>query len=122
LPDYKTNGQLQPFLNASDLLYPIEMLDSSGNNYTNMAFDGNVVALVYAQSFPIDSTVGAYFISFIQRTLLYMQALNSNVESNSILLQMQMPPLINDNVWLILNDQVQGILNQYRLGWTQPQT
>jgi hypothetical protein len=32
------------------------------------------------------------------------------------MLQMQMPPQINDETFLILNNATDGILNQYRLG------
>jgi hypothetical protein len=115
---YKTNGQLSAFLSTSNLLYPISMLDSSGNNYLAGGFSGEVVQLVYNQALPTGGTIGAYFVTFIQRILIRMKDTKSNVQSNSILLQMQMPLPINDNVWLILNDQNNGILNQYRLGNT----
>jgi hypothetical protein len=52
----------------------------------------------------------------LQRTVIKVQEANSNVVSNSIMLQMQMPPQINDETFLILNNATDGILNQYRLG------
>ena len=117
---YKTNGERDPFLSSSQVLYPIEMLDTNGRNNADPLFNGSVIALVYAQAVPTGSAVGSYFVTFIQRTLLRIEVVDSNVESNSILLQMAMPSLVDDDVWLILNDAVHGILNQYRLGWTEP--
>ncbi len=116
--NYKTNGDLNPFLSASNVLTPSQMLDSSGRNYLDPLFSGNVVKLVYPQSLPLSAAIGAYFVSFLQRTMLRLQVVGSNVVSNYIMLQMANPTLIDDNVWLILNDSVHGILNQYRLGWT----
>ena len=115
--NYKTNGELDPVLNPSLLLLPSQMLDSGGHNYTDMSFTGNVVSLVYSQTLPTSATIGAYFVSFLQRTVLKVAVVDSNVESNSIMLQMANPSLIDGDVWLILNDSIQGILNQYRVGY-----
>lgn len=115
---YKTNGDLMPFLSSSDILTPSQMLDSNGRNYTDPLFTGNVVRVVYPQSLPTGSTIGAYFVSFLQRAMLRLQVVGSNVVSNYIMLQMANPTIIDDDVWLILNDSIHGILNQYRLGWT----
>jgi len=115
-PGYKTNGLFEPLNGTANLLYPIRALDASGFNYDNDLFSGEVVSLVYPQTLLTGGTIGAYFITFTQRVLLRMQAVGSNVESNSILLEMGPALLINDNVWLILNDAINGYLNQYRLG------
>ena len=111
-PDYKTNG-----LRTSWGLNPIQALDQHGNNYTSSSFDGVVVALVFAQPLPTISTIGSYFLTFLQRVTLQLQVLDSNVESNTILLQMATPPAIQDNPWLILNSATNGQLNVYRLGY-----
>ena len=117
-PTYKTNGALSPWLTSADVLTPIQALDSLGNNYTSGSFSGNVVRLVYGQTIPSANPVAALFLSFLQRTVIQMQEVGSNVVSNSIMLQMQMSPQINDDIYLILNDAIDGILNQYRLGQT----
>jgi len=114
--NYRTNGALQLWLNPNNILQPIQALDADGNNYTATGFSGNVVSLVYGQSLPTTGAVAAYFLSFLQRTVIKVQEANSNVVSNSIMLQMQMPPQINDETFLILNNATDGILNQYRLG------
>jgi len=114
---YKTNGRLVVVASApATPLYPLWALDSAGRNQTNSLFSGEVVSLVYNQTLPTTSTVGAYFLTLTQRVLVRMKAVNSNVESNAILLEMAPPALIIDNLWLILNDAINGILNQYRLG------
>jgi hypothetical protein len=73
--------------------------------------------LVFAQPLPTISTIGSYFLTFLQRVTLQLQVLDSNVESNTILLQMATPPAIQDNPWLILNSATNGQLNVYRLGY-----
>jgi hypothetical protein len=115
---YQTNGEMEVLLNSADILYPIEALDSAGHNFTDTGFSGNVIKLVYGQSIPTGSTIGAYFVTFIQNTLLKMKVVgNSDVESNSILLQMALSlPTASPQLFLILNDLTQGVLGQYRLG------
>ena len=113
---YTTNGEKRPLLYSSNLLMPIQALDAAGNDYTSGSFDGNVVKLVYGQTLPTGTTIGAFFITFTQRVLIKVQAIDSNVVSNSILLEMAPALLLSNNVWLILNDQINGRLNQYRLG------
>jgi hypothetical protein len=115
---FKTNGYLQPWLSSTNLYLPIKALDSNGNDHTSSQFSGNVVSLVYANSIPIASPVSALFLTFLQRSIVQLQEVNSDVTSNSVMLQMEMAPTIDDNVWLILNDATNGILNQYRLGVT----
>lgn len=127
-PNYHTNGEIDAWRQGGTsqgaLVLPIDALDVNGNSYTNSSFNGSVRQLVYATSVPINigslNTIGAYFITFIQRVLIRMQLENSNVFSNSILIQMAQPNLIVDDPWLILNDSIQGLLNQYRLGYIQP--
>lgn len=113
---FKTNGFKQPFLSSSNLLSPVKVLDISGNNYLDTGFDGNVVSLVYNQSIPVTNPTAAYFVTFLQRSVIKIQEENTDVFSNSIMLQIEQSPLIDDDVWLTLNDSDHGILNQYRLG------
>jgi len=113
---YKTNGEIEPIVVGTNILYPSQAQDAAGRNYDDVLFDGNVVRLVYPQTLSTGATVGAYFVTLVQRVLLRMQAVGSNVESNSILIQMGMQPVIYDNIWLILDDAINGILDQYRLG------
>lgn len=121
---YKTNGEIDAWrtgnVSVGTLILPIDALDINGHSYTNSLFNGTVQQLVYASAIPQVSTIGAYFITFIQRVLIRMQLENSNVYSNSILIQMSQPNLIVDNPWLILNDSIQGLINQYRLGYVKP--
>jgi hypothetical protein len=119
--DYKTNGERDAWrqggVAVGDIIRPIDAFDSVGRSYTNSLFNGSVKKLVYPTAVPIGGAIGAYFITFIQRVLIKLQLENSNLFSNSILLQMDTPNLILENPWLILNDQIQGRLNQYRLGY-----
>lgn len=122
--DYKTNGERDAWYTGvgtfGNLVVPIDAQDVHGNSYTSSSFDGNVRRLIYPQALPNGGSlnnVGAYFITFIQRVLIRMRLEGSDLFSNYILLQMQNPTLIFENPWLILNDQVQGLLNQFRLGF-----
>lgn len=121
---YRTNGQLQIWTNnltsEGQPIFPINVLDINGHSFTSALFNGNVHSIVYPGSIPTSTSVlsiGSYFITYIQRVLVRMKLENSDLFSNSILLQMQPPAIINDNPWLILDDAIQGILNQFRLGF-----
>jgi len=107
---------IYPPRTAQGPIVPIEALDVNGNNYTSSLFTGEVVALVYAQPIPSSTTTGAYFLTFLQRVQINLQVLDSNLSSNTVLLQMADPPLIIENPWLVLSDAIQGYLAQYRLG------
>ncbi len=121
LAGYKTNGERDAWragnTSLGSLILPIDAQDSVGHSYTNSAFDGNVKKLIYSTALPTDASIGAYFLTFVQRVLIKMQLENSNLFSNSILLQMSVPNLIVENPWLIINDSIQGRLNQFRLGY-----
>jgi hypothetical protein len=120
---YKTNGERDAWraggLSVGALIVPIDALDASGHSYTSAAFDGTVKRLVYAMSVPSGITIGAYFVTFVQRVLIKMRLENSDLFSNTILLQMSTPDLIVENPWLILNDSIQGVLETYRLGYVR---
>jgi hypothetical protein len=114
---YKTNGERNLWANGNVAIVPIDALDAAGHSYTNGLFSGTVVKLVYGVALPTTGTVGAYFITYVQRTTIKLQVKNSNVISNTILLQMAEPSVIVSNPWLILENSTQGRLNQFRLGW-----
>jgi hypothetical protein len=69
---------------------------------------------------PGSEVIAAYFVTYINRVTIQAEAVNSNIVSNTILLQMSPPPIINDDPWLIINDAVNGFLNQYRAGGSLP--
>lgn len=119
-PDYRTNGQRELWTVSSAPVVPIEAWDAAGRNYDDPLFDGNAVKLIYPDSLPTGSFVGAYFISYVERVTLRLQATDSNVFSNSILVQMEVPGQIFDDPFLILDDDVNGRLNTYRLGVLPP--
>lgn len=121
--NYTSNGERQAWrtgtTSSGALIVPIDALDSSGHSYTNAAFNGSVRKLVYGQALPSDANIGAFFVTFVQRILIQMKLENSNLFSNSILLQMAVPDLIVEDPWLILNDSIQGRLEQFRLGYVR---
>lgn len=126
--DYKTNGEKDAWYTGvgtyGNLVVPIDALDVDGHSYTSASFNGNVRQLVYPQAVPNGGSlndVGAYFLTYVQRVLIRMKLDGSDLFSNYILIQMQNPTLIFENPWLIVNDQVQGLLNQFRLGFVPGQ-
>jgi hypothetical protein len=117
--NYKTNGELDSLQTGSQTpLLPIKALDSAGRNHTDPNFSGDVVSLVYPSSLSTIPVIGAYFVTYLQRSVIQVRTVDSTVESNFILLQMAMPSVIAEEAWLVLNNSTDGILNQYRLGWT----
>ena len=114
---YRTNGQRQPWQVNGVQVYPLDARDLNNRSYTDPLFSGNVDKLVYPLALGTASPIGSYFLTWVQRVTLSVSTLDDAVTSSTLLLQMAVPPVINDNPWLILNDQVQGLLNQYRLGW-----
>jgi hypothetical protein len=116
---YKTNGMRDAWRSGVSLVRPTRAEDINGNNYDEVGFNGTVKVLVFGSSVPTGSTIGAYFVSYIQRVTIQLQAVESNVISNAVLLQMDVPSVIVENPWLVLDSDVQGRLNQYRLGWVR---
>lgn len=113
---YSTNGKrvlLQ--LNGAPLL-PVTAYDIAGVAHTDPAFDGNVVKITYA-ALPSGAPIGSFFLSYIGRITLQVQAEDSLILSNVILLDLQTPIDIVDESgvsgYLDLNS---GRLNINRLG------
>ena len=114
---YVTNGRLVPLLTSGGAAFePIQALTSTGavcSAPTDMA-----VKLVFPSAITGTISVKAYFFSYIERVMMDLQAINSNVTSNSILLQMAPPPLIGDTTpYLILDNLTEGQLDVQRLGY-----
>jgi hypothetical protein len=120
---YKTNGMRNPWLTDRSpdaaVVRPIQALDVNGVNYTTGGFNGLVKQLVYSTALPNDAGTAAYFVTYVQRVTIQLVLAGSNVASNTILLQMEVPSVFFENPWLIIDDDLQGFLNQYRLGWTR---
>lgn len=112
---YSTNGEKILWAIGTVATLPLDALDAAGHSYTNVSFDGNVVKLVYSAAVPSGSNVGAYFVTTIQRVTIQMQVENSDIISNTILLEMGLVDNLGSD-WLIIQDSTQGRLNQYRLG------
>ena len=117
LADYRTNGMRDAWRTGQTPIRPLQALDANGVNYDQPAFTGTVKKLVFGQAVPVGTAIGAYFITYVQRVTLQLQVVDSNVISNTILLEMAVPSVIVENPWLIIEDGTQGRLNQYRLGW-----
>lgn len=114
---YRTNGMREPWRTGKTLVRPIQALDASGYNYDDPLFSGTVKALVFDEAVNAGPTVGAYFVTYVQRVTLQLAAPNSNVISNTLLLEMAVPEVVDDNPWLVVDDDFRGKLNQFRLGW-----
>ena len=108
---YKTNGWRVLWTPAGSNLEikPIQAYDAQGapallSGALNPAFDGNVVSLEYPAPLPgtyptgwtPPANVGAYYISFIGRIQLQVMDVATGLMSNTILLQLDAPPVIQD--------------------------
>ena len=116
---YKTNGEKVLWANGAVGIQPLTAVDSLGNAYTSSNFNGLVSKIVYPSALITTPNIGAYFINYVQRVSVQARYVNSDVFSNTIILEMAMPNSANNTPWLTLNSSTQGILNQYRLGWQQ---
>jgi hypothetical protein len=126
---YRTNGMRQVW--RDDLkqeVYPVQAYDASGaaaliGGLRNPLFSGSAVILEYAAPLPTASNIGAYFIAFIGRIQIQVEDTSTGLISNSILLQLETPPEIQDapdvSGYLYLDRAEvikQGRLNANRLG------
>jgi len=90
---------------------PIHAFDKHGNDYTSSSFNGNVVQLQFNTGLPNPSQgfVQAYLFQFLEREIIQMRVVGTNIYSNSIMLQMQTPTQILNNPYLVLStDQTQS--------------
>ena len=99
---YRTNGMRQMWADAAKkAICPVQAYDAARSPALigaalNPAFSGNAVVLEYAAPLPTAANIGAYFISFIGRIQLQVQDLDTGLISNTILLQLEVPPPIQD--------------------------
>jgi hypothetical protein len=100
---YRTNGLRQVWQDGStrNPILPVQAYDAGGHPaligaVLNPAFTGNVVILEYAMALPVASNIGAYFIAFIGRVQIQVEDLSTGLISNTILLQLEVPPPIQD--------------------------
>ena len=89
----------------------------------NPAFNGNAITLEYPAALPTGGIIGAYFVSFIGRITLQVMDVASGILSNTIMLQLDAPPVVQDASdvagYLYLNSGTtnkSGVLNVNRLG------
>ena len=103
-------------------------------NDTSQGFNGDAVQVVFNQTLPNPSQgfVQAYLFQFLEREIIQMQVVGTNIYSNSIMLQMQPPNQLINNPYIVLSTaQTLGppyyptplsdsVLNQNRLGIVTP--
>lgn len=72
---------------------------------TDTVFNGEVVQLVFNTGLPNPSQgfVQAYLVQFLEREIVQMQVVGTNILSNSIMLQMEAPQQILSNPYLVLS-------------------
>lgn len=83
---------------------PIYAYDINGNNQFSSMFTGNVISLQFSTGLP-DPAPGylqAYFLQYLEREVVQVQVVGTNILSNSIMLQMQTPQQILSNPYLVL--------------------
>lgn len=116
---FRTNGRRVPLVDSSShAILPIEARDTAGRMYTDPLFNTLVSSLTFPMSVLGDAVTAAYFITYMERVTLSLQAVDSNVKSNRILLQMAPPPLLADTTpFLILDNLQSGILDKQRLAY-----
>ena len=96
-------------------------------------FTGNVVKLVFNTGLPNTSQafLQAYFFQFIEREIIQLRVVGTNILSNSIMLEMETPQQILANPYLVLstdqnthpyyaNASLNSRFNVNRLGITPP--
>jgi hypothetical protein len=125
---YKTNGRR--VLIKTPLAVPVkptDLLDENGVSYTAGGFTGNVKQVLYADSLPTASNVGAYFIGVSGLSTLMVTAPEYGVSSNVITLELAHPVEIIDfspdgnpyipqtSGYLIFDSSTSGRLNVNRL-------
>ncbi len=103
-------------------------------NDTSQGFNGDAVQVVFNQTLPNPSQgfVQAYLFQFLEREIIQMQVVGTNIYSNSIMLQMQPPNQLINNPYIVPStDQTavppyyptplsNSVLNQNRLGIVTP--
>src|SRR5208282_5733650 len=81
-------------------------LQSTGTlNDISQGFNGNVVQVVFNKTLPNPSQgfVQAYLFQFLEREIIQLQVVGTNIYSNSIMLQMQPPNQLISNPYIVLS-------------------
>ncbi len=104
---YKTNGRRVLLGSGALPLLPADAMDVNGRSYLDPLFNGEVKFLTYPSAIPQDAKVGAYFITYLGRVTLQVQTIDTNILSNSLLLQLDVPPILTDD---------SGVAGYLRLG------
>lgn len=112
--NFRTNGVLQIESVSGSPIFPIHAYDNLGNDYTSGGFNGQVVKLVYSTSLTTDINTQAYFLQFLERQVIQLQVMGTNILSNTIMLQMQAPDQILSNPYLVLSN-ASGVTPTYPL-------
>jgi hypothetical protein len=103
-------------------------------NDISRGFNGDVVQVVFNKTLPNPSQgfVQAYLFQFLEREIIQLQVVDTNIYSNSIMLQMQPPNQLINNPYLVLSTDTtvghpyyptpltDSVLNQNRLGIVTP--
>jgi hypothetical protein len=72
---------------------------------TDTLFDGDVVKLVFNTGLvnPSQGFVQAYLLQFLEREIIQLQVVGTNIISNSIMLQMEAPQQLLTNPYMVLS-------------------
>ena len=116
---YRTNGR-RALWNINDrAAQPVKAYDHFGVESTHQDFSGSVSKLEFSTPLPVTPDIGAYFFSYLGRFIVQVQAEDTGIYSNQILLALEAPPEVVDDTgvagYLVL-DTVQGRLDVNRLG------
>lgn len=78
---------------------------------TDTLFNGNVVKLVFNTGLfnPSQGFVQAYMLQFLEREIIQLRVVGTNILSNSIMIQMQTPQQIVANPYLVLSTAYDGV-------------
>jgi hypothetical protein len=94
--DYRTNGKRVLLRSGSNATLPIDALDANGVSYKDAGFTGDVSRIRYNGAIPVEAAVGSFFLTYVGRVTLTLQALDSGIVSNAIQLDLQTPREIVD--------------------------
>lgn len=84
---------------------PFASLAQTNGILTDTLFTGNVVKLVFNTGLPNASQtyLQAYFFQFVEREIIQLRVVGTNILSNSIMLEMETPQQVLENPYLILS-------------------
>ena len=92
---------------------------SEGNPSNDPGFNNTVKKIIYPSALPT-TNVGSYLVTFIDRVTIRVKVVGTEIYSNTILIQMESPDLLEDEGYLRLEDDSTGRLDLYRLSLYDP--